>query len=171
VCSRRSEIRALVEKKTGLEGNRTLIHSGFLAWCNEGSTFEQDISAGKLLVRPLKNNARSSGVTGVAELSLGFRRIQDGDRQTMRKSASLGAGRAERSNNTEFANSVTPELLPFTVSRTGIVCGPQAGRIFSALSSSDHGSGGLPLSRRVALPRHGPAVHVKSPNEWLQLAR
>src|ERR1700719_810413 len=63
VCSRRSEIRALVEKNTGLDGNRTLIHSGFLAWCNDGSTFEQDISARKLLVRRLKNNGRSSGVT------------------------------------------------------------------------------------------------------------
>ena len=39
VCSRRSEIRALVEKKTGLDGNRTLIHSGFLDWCNDGSIF------------------------------------------------------------------------------------------------------------------------------------
>src|SRR6202011_5212187 len=31
VCSRRSEINALVEKKTGLDGNLTLIHEGFLA--------------------------------------------------------------------------------------------------------------------------------------------
>ena len=37
-----------MEKKTGLEGNRTLIHSGFLDWCNDGSIFEQDISAAKL---------------------------------------------------------------------------------------------------------------------------
>src|SRR5437588_10610543 len=28
VCRRRSEINALVEKKTGLDGNRTLIHDG-----------------------------------------------------------------------------------------------------------------------------------------------
>jgi hypothetical protein len=56
-----------VEKKTGLDGNRTLIHSGFLAWCNDGSTFEQDISAAKLLVRPSKNNGRSSD-KGVQEL-------------------------------------------------------------------------------------------------------
>jgi hypothetical protein len=39
---------AFVEKKTGLEGNRTLIQSGFLAWCNVGSIFEQDISEAKL---------------------------------------------------------------------------------------------------------------------------
>ena len=31
VCNRRSEMRALVEKNTGLEGSRTLIQSGFLA--------------------------------------------------------------------------------------------------------------------------------------------
>jgi hypothetical protein len=39
---------AFVEKKTGLEGNRTLIQSGFLAWCNVGSIFEQDINEAKL---------------------------------------------------------------------------------------------------------------------------
>ena len=33
-----------MEKKTGLDGNRTLIHAGFLDWCNDGSIFEQDIS-------------------------------------------------------------------------------------------------------------------------------
>jgi hypothetical protein len=43
VCSRKSEISALVEKKTGFEGNRTLIHGGFCAWCNAGSIFAQDI--------------------------------------------------------------------------------------------------------------------------------
>src|SRR6266478_7419714 len=31
VCRRRSEMRALVEKNTGLEGRRTLIHAGFCA--------------------------------------------------------------------------------------------------------------------------------------------
>jgi hypothetical protein len=44
----------LVEKKTGLDGNRTLIHSGFLDWCNEGSIFEQDIR-GKLPTREPKS--------------------------------------------------------------------------------------------------------------------
>jgi hypothetical protein len=34
---------ALVEKKTGFEGNRTLIQGGFCAWCNAGSIFAQDI--------------------------------------------------------------------------------------------------------------------------------
>ena len=35
---------ALVEKKTGFAGNRTLIQGGFFAWCNAGSIFAQDIS-------------------------------------------------------------------------------------------------------------------------------
>src|SRR5436190_16105147 len=39
VWRRRSEMRALVEKKTGLEGNRTLIQGGFCAWCKVGSSF------------------------------------------------------------------------------------------------------------------------------------
>jgi hypothetical protein len=43
VCSRKSEINALVEKKTGFEGNRTLIHGGFCAWCYAGSILAQDI--------------------------------------------------------------------------------------------------------------------------------
>ena len=58
VCSRRSEISALVEKKTGFDGSRTLIHSGFLAWCNDGSIFEQDIGALKLPTRKLKGKPR-----------------------------------------------------------------------------------------------------------------
>jgi len=33
-----------VEKKTGFDGNRTLIQGGLFGWCNEGSIFEQDIS-------------------------------------------------------------------------------------------------------------------------------
>ena len=44
VCNRKSEISALVEKKTGFDGNRTLIQGGFCAWCNSGSIFAQDIS-------------------------------------------------------------------------------------------------------------------------------
>src|SRR5438067_13496030 len=43
VCNRKAEISALVEKKTGFDGNRTLIHGGFCAWCNAGSIFAQDI--------------------------------------------------------------------------------------------------------------------------------
>src|SRR5438876_3066378 len=43
VCSRRSEMSALVEKKTGFEGNRTLIQDGLCAWCRAGSIFAQDI--------------------------------------------------------------------------------------------------------------------------------
>ncbi len=43
VCRRRSEMSALVEKKTGFEGSRTLIQGGFCAWCSAGSIFAQDI--------------------------------------------------------------------------------------------------------------------------------
>src|SRR6202022_2275823 len=43
VCSRRSEMSAFVEKNTGLEGSRTLIHPGFFASSNDGSICEQDI--------------------------------------------------------------------------------------------------------------------------------
>src|SRR5207302_11369135 len=48
VCSRKSEISALVEKKTGLFGRRTLIHSGLRGWCSEGSIFTQDIKRGRI---------------------------------------------------------------------------------------------------------------------------
>jgi hypothetical protein len=34
---------ALVEKKTGFDGKRTLIQEGLCAWCNAGSIFAQDI--------------------------------------------------------------------------------------------------------------------------------
>ena len=44
VCNRKSEISALVEKKTGFDGSRTLIQGGFCAWCRVGSIFAQDIS-------------------------------------------------------------------------------------------------------------------------------
>src|SRR5437588_6682516 len=44
VCNRKSEISALVEKKTGFDGSRTLIQGGFCAWCRAGSILEQDIS-------------------------------------------------------------------------------------------------------------------------------
>src|SRR5437660_4177435 len=43
VCSRRSEMSALVEKKTGFDGRRTLIQEGLCAWCRAGSIFAQDI--------------------------------------------------------------------------------------------------------------------------------
>src|SRR6476660_2381172 len=44
VCNRKSEISALVEKKTGFDGNRTLIQGGFCVWCRAGSILAQDIS-------------------------------------------------------------------------------------------------------------------------------
>jgi hypothetical protein len=34
---------ALVEKKTGFEGNRTLIHGGLVGWCSAGSIFGHDM--------------------------------------------------------------------------------------------------------------------------------
>src|SRR5213082_4175215 len=43
VCKLRSEISALVEKKTGFDGNRTLIQDGLCAWCSAGSIFAHDI--------------------------------------------------------------------------------------------------------------------------------
>jgi hypothetical protein len=43
VCNRKSEISALVEKKTGFDGSRTLIQGGFCAWCRAGSIFAHDI--------------------------------------------------------------------------------------------------------------------------------
>jgi hypothetical protein len=44
VCKRRSEMSALVEKKTGLDGKRTLIQGGFCPWCNAGLIFAQDMT-------------------------------------------------------------------------------------------------------------------------------
>lgn len=44
VCNRKSEISDFVEKKTGFDGNRTLIQDGFFAWCSAGSILAQDIS-------------------------------------------------------------------------------------------------------------------------------
>src|SRR6202030_4284486 len=43
VCSRKSEMRALVEKKTGFDGKRTLIQDGLCAWCRAVSIFAHDI--------------------------------------------------------------------------------------------------------------------------------
>src|SRR6059036_1629772 len=43
VCSRRSEMSAFVEKKTGFDGKRTLIQDGLCAWCRAGSIFAHDI--------------------------------------------------------------------------------------------------------------------------------
>ena len=42
---RRSEMSALVEKKTGFDGSRTLIQSGFFARWSAGSIFVQDMGA------------------------------------------------------------------------------------------------------------------------------
>src|SRR5260370_21712986 len=42
----------------GREGKRTFIPSGFLAWCNDGSIFEQDIGAAKLPARKPERKPR-----------------------------------------------------------------------------------------------------------------
>src|SRR5436853_6834684 len=44
VCSPKSAISALVEKKIGFDGNRTLIQGGFCAWCEAGSILAQSIA-------------------------------------------------------------------------------------------------------------------------------
>src|SRR5207249_9158577 len=70
VCNRRSEISAFVEKKTGLDGSRTLIHAGFCGWCNAGSIFMQDIS--------MKRNStlkRRKGIVGTPLASRGIERL------------------------------------------------------------------------------------------------
>src|SRR5947207_4684004 len=46
VCRRRSEMSALVEKKTGFDCSRTLIKSGFFARWSAGSIIVQDILRG-----------------------------------------------------------------------------------------------------------------------------
>src|SRR5437588_11310320 len=51
VCSRRSEMSVFVEKKTGLDGSRTLIHEGFFAWWSEGSIFTQDMEGADYRMR------------------------------------------------------------------------------------------------------------------------
>src|SRR5206468_9399858 len=43
VCNRKSEMSALVEKKTGFDGSRTLIQDGLCGWCRAGSILAQDI--------------------------------------------------------------------------------------------------------------------------------
>src|SRR5277367_3283835 len=104
---------AFVEKKTGLEGNRTLIQSGFLAWCNVGSIFEQDISEPKL---PLER--------GKATWRGEFRsyRIETG--YTRQRFGLLRARDTVYQKSSNVSHSGTPELLQLlnsspSVSRTG----------------------------------------------------
>src|SRR2546430_6270517 len=54
VCKRKSEMRALVEKKIGLDGSRTLIHGGFCARCSVGSIFAQDMAKKGTTLQKLK---------------------------------------------------------------------------------------------------------------------
>ena len=67
VCNRKSEISALVEKKTGFEGSRTLIHRGLCAWCNAGSIFAHDISTKVTTLKQLQKLKRSTGILPVGQ--------------------------------------------------------------------------------------------------------
>ena len=49
---------ALVEKKTGFDGSRTLIQGGFCAWCKAGSIFAQDIKRRLSTSKGLKSKLR-----------------------------------------------------------------------------------------------------------------
>ena len=53
-------MRALVEKKTGLDGSRTLIHGGFWVRCNAGSIFAQDMAKKVTTLQKLKKLKRSA---------------------------------------------------------------------------------------------------------------
>src|SRR5204863_2718420 len=55
VCKRKSEMSALVEKKTGFDGNRTLIQGGFWARCSAGSIFAQDMEESYEVKRSYKS--------------------------------------------------------------------------------------------------------------------
>src|SRR6266704_4654041 len=61
VCNRKSEISALVEKKTGFDGKRTLIQDGLCAWCKDGSIVAQDM-LGKLTQRSRMERLNPLGV-------------------------------------------------------------------------------------------------------------
>src|SRR5262249_37233421 len=60
VCKRKSEMRALVEKKIGLDGSRTLIHGGLCAWCSVGSIFAQDMARKVTTLKKLQKLKRSA---------------------------------------------------------------------------------------------------------------
>ena len=53
-------MRALVEKKTGLDGSRTLIHGGFWVRCNAGSIFAQDMAKKVTTLQKLQKLKRSA---------------------------------------------------------------------------------------------------------------
>jgi hypothetical protein len=67
VCNRKSEMSALVDKKTGFDGSRTLIQGGFRAWCNAGSIFAQDISRKVTTLKELQKLKRSTGILPVGQ--------------------------------------------------------------------------------------------------------
>ena len=53
-------MRALVERKTGLDGSRTLIHGGFWVRCNAGSIFAQDMAKKVTTLQKLQKLKRSA---------------------------------------------------------------------------------------------------------------
>jgi hypothetical protein len=60
VCKRKSEMRALVEKKTGFDGSRTLIHGGLWVRCNAESIFAQDMAKKVTALQKLQKLKRFS---------------------------------------------------------------------------------------------------------------
>src|SRR5690349_4160056 len=72
VCNRRSEMSALVEKKTGFDGNRTLIQDGLCGWCSAGSIFAHDI-AGQINDPGVEKQPRRIDGTVAASLCLALR--------------------------------------------------------------------------------------------------
>ena len=65
---------ALVEKKTGFDGSRTLIQGGFCAWCSAGSIFAQDM--------PTKVSATLRRWKAIAVATLRERHIHSSDSHT-----------------------------------------------------------------------------------------
>jgi len=106
-----------VEKKTGLDGNRTLIHSGFLAWCNDGSTFEQDIRGASYRVERGKSTTGRS--SAAAELKANFHRVKMPNRPAFREvRQESGVRKIRTEQRGEVSpNSATPELLQLLNSR------------------------------------------------------
>src|SRR5579884_37288 len=66
VCKRKSEMSALVEKKTGLDGRRTLIQGGLRAWCNAGSIFAQGMVKSYKVRRVVKVKKGAEAFRGIA---------------------------------------------------------------------------------------------------------
>ena len=77
VCKRRSEMSALVEKKTGLDGNRTLIQDGFCPWCNAGSIFAHDMEQNLQRKKSYKSQIVVPGAQRLGNVCGAFPRASD----------------------------------------------------------------------------------------------